>query len=155
MKGSPKVITVLNTLLAGELAAVNQYMVHAKMCENWGYKRLMEYFEKRAIEEMGHAETEIDRILFLEGQPIVSSLDPINIGFQVEGMLTNDRASEVKAVIDYNAAIAICVSERDNGTREIMETILHDEERHVNDLEESLDQISHMGINMFLAEQMK
>jgi bacterioferritin len=153
MKGNDQVLAVLNNLLADELTAVNQYMVHAGMCANWGYGKLHDAIEKRAIEEMKHAEKLIDRILFLEGTPIVSNLRPIKIGAQVEAQLRNDHDSELGAIKAYNDGIRLAVDQGDNGSREIMETILRDEERHTDWLEAQLDQIAHMGIQNYLVEQ--
>lgn len=154
MKGNDKVIQVLNELLSDELTAVNQYMVHAQMCANWGYKSLSDKIEKRAIEEMKHAETHIDRILFLEGMPIVSQLKKITIGADVLKQLTNDHAAEEGAIKSYNEAIKLCTEMLDNGTREIIEDILGDEEAHIDWIEAQLDQIKQMGIENYLVEQL-
>lgn len=154
MKGSQKVIDELNYLLADELTAVSQYMVHAEMCANWGYDKLAEAIEKRAIEEMKHAEKHIGRLLFLEGQPIVSNLNKINIGPDVLTMLQNDHAAEAGAIKAYNEAIKLCSSEADNGSREILEDILGDEEAHIDWIEAQLDQIEQMGIQNYLVEQL-
>lgn len=153
MKGNDQVLAVLNDLLADELTAVNQYMVHAGMCANWGYAKLHEAIEKRAIEEMKHAEKLIDRILFLEGVPIVSNLRPMKIGDQVEAQLRNDHDSELGAIKAYNDGIRLAADLGDNGSRELMESILQDEERHTDWLEAQLDQIAHMGIQNYLVEQ--
>ena len=154
MKGNPKVIDMLNYLLADELTAVSQYMVHAEMCANWGYEKLAGAIEKRAIEEMKHAEKHIGRILFLEGQPIVSNLNKINIGPDVLTMLQNDHAAEAGAIKAYNEAIKLCSSEADNGSREMLEDILGDEEAHIDWIEAQLDQIGQMGIQNYLVEQL-
>ena len=124
MKGNEKIIERLNTLLADELTAVNQYIVQSEMCANWGYQRLHAAIEKRAIEEMKHAEKLIARILFLEGRPIVSSLNKINIGAQVEEHHANDWAAEEGAIKAYNEGILLAVEVGDNGTRELFESIL-------------------------------
>ncbi|GAP22034.1 bacterioferritin [Leptolinea tardivitalis] len=153
MKGNDKVIGLLNTQLADELTAVSQYMVHAGMCANWGYEKLHDAIEKRAIEEMKHAESLIDRILFLEGTPIVSNLNKINIGSTVEKQIANDLAAEVGAIKAYNDGIQMCVSLGDNGSRELLETTLKDEERHLDWLEAQRDQIAQMGIQIYLSEQ--
>ena len=153
MKGNEKIIQQLNARLADELGAINQYMVHSEMCADWGYERLHEAVEKRAIEEMKHAEALIGRILFLEGSPTVSKLSPIKIGADVEAQLKNDLAGELGAVKDYNADIALAVEVGDNGTRELLEGILTDEEEHVDWLEAQLDQIAQMGIQNYLVEQ--
>jgi len=154
MKGNPKVIDALNFLLADELTAVSQYIVHAEMCNNWGYEKLAGAIEKRAIEEMKHAETHIERILFLEGQPIVSNLNKIHIGPDVLTMLKNDHSAEEGAIAGYNERIKLCADLGDNGTREILEHILKDEEAHIDWIEAQLDQISQMGIQNYLVEQL-
>lgn len=154
MKGNPKVIDVLNFLLADELTAISQYMVHAEMCDDWGYEKLAEAVEKRAIEEMKHAETHIGRILFLEGQPIVSNLNKIHIGPDVLTILTNDHKSEEGAIAEYNKAIKLCVELGDNGTRDMLEGILKEEEAHIDWIEAQLDQIEQMGIQNYLVEQL-
>jgi len=153
MKGNAQVIEKLNELLADELTAINQYMVHSEMCADWGYERLHEAIEKRAIEEMGHAEKLIGRILFLEGTPIVSQLNKIDIGPKIEVQLTNDAAAETEAVKMYNQGIRLAVEVGDNGTRELLESILGDEETHLDWLEAQLDQIEQMGIQNYLVEQ--
>jgi bacterioferritin len=154
MKGNEKVIATLNDLLSDELTAINQYMVHAGMDENWGYDKLHDAVEKRAITEMKHAETLIDRLLFLEGTPIVSNLKKISIGAKVETQLANDLDAEIDAVKGYNAGIKLAVEVGDNGTRELFESILKDEEDHVDWLETQLDQIAQMGIADYLGEQL-
>ncbi len=153
MQGNEKVIETLNALLADELGAINQYMVHSEMCDDWGYGRLHEAIEKRAIEEMRHAEKLIGRILFLDGKPVVSELSPITIGADVEAQLKNDLAAEVGAVKAYNDGIRLAVEVGDNGTRELLESILTDEEEHIDWLEAQLAQIEQMGIQNYLVEQ--
>jgi bacterioferritin len=154
MKGNDKVIERLNARLADELAAVNQYIVHSEMCANWGYEKLHKSIEKRAIEEMKHAESLIARILFLEGIPIVSKLAAIDIGAEVESQHKKDWAAENGAVKAYNADIKAAVEAGDNGTRELFESILKDEEAHIDWIEAQLDQIRQMGIQNYLVEQM-
>ncbi len=153
MKGSEKVIKKLNDLLSDELSAINQYMVHAEMCDNWQYERLAKATEKRAVDEMKHAEKLIARILFLEGKPIVSKLKTISIGPAVEEQLESDRKAEDGAIKSYNDGIKICVEAKDNGTRELLEQILKDEEAHIDWLEAQQDQIGQMGIKTYLTEQ--
>ncbi len=153
MKGNDKIIEKLNALLADELTAVNQYMVHSEMCANWMYEHLHKAIEKRAIDEMKHAERLIGRILFLDGLPIVSDLNPLNIGAQVEAQLANDWAAEAGAVKAYNEGIRLAVEVGDNGTRELLESILKDEEVHIDWLEAQLEQIKQMGIQNYLVEQ--
>jgi len=153
MKGDKKVINTLNSLLADELTAINQYMVHAEMCENWGYDKLGETIQKRAIEEMKHAEKLIGRILFLEGIPIVSNLRKMNIGSDVPKMFVSDHDLEEMAIKNYNVGIALCGDAKDFATREILESILNDEDRHIDGIEEVQDQIKQMGIQVFLSTQ--
>jgi bacterioferritin len=153
MKGNEKIIERLNARLSEELGAVNQYMVHSGMCENWGYGKLHAAIEKRAIEEMKHAEMHIGRILFLEGRPMVSSLAKITIGADVKAQFDADWAGENGAIKAYNEDIRLAVELGDNGTREMLEGILKDEERHIDWLEAQLDQIAQMGIQTYLVEQ--
>ena len=153
MKGDKTVIEKLDELLAEELTAINQYMVEAEMCANWGYEKLHTAMQKRAITEMKHAEDLIERILFLDGRPTVSKLNKINIGADVEAMHKNDLASELSAVAHYNQAIGLCVQAGDNGTRELLGSILKDEEMHIDWLEAQLDQIRQLGIQNYLVEQ--
>ena len=155
MKGNPTMTAKLNELLAEELTAINQYMVHSEMCDNWKYARLHKAIEKIAIDEMKHAEKLIGRILFLEGIPTVSKLNPMNIGKSVEELLKNDLASEGDAVPSYNAAIALANEVKDSGTRELLEHILEDEEGHTDWLEAQRDQIAQMGIQNYLAQQLE
>lgn len=154
MKGNDQLIDVLNELLADELTAINQYVVHAEMCTNWGYERLHEAAEGRARDEMRHAEMLIERLLFLESQPIVSNLNPIHIGAEVEKQHSNDLAAEAGAIQAYNDGIRLAVEVGDNGTRELLESILKDEEEHLDWLEAQLDQIGQMGIRNYLAQQL-
>jgi bacterioferritin len=154
MKGNDKLIAVLNELLADELTAINQYVVHGEMCSNWGYERLHEMAEERSRDEMRHAETLIERVLFLEGQPIVSELNPIHIGPDVEKQHRNDAAAEQTAIQAYNNGIRLAVEVGDNGTRELLESILKDEEEHLDLLEAQFDQIGQMGIQNYLAQQL-
>jgi bacterioferritin len=153
MKGNDKIIEKLNALLADELTAVNQYIVHSEMCANWGYDKLHTVFEKRAIDEMKHAEKHIARILFLEGRPIVSNLNKINIGPDVETQHKSDWAAEEGAIKAYNDAVRLAVELSDNGTRELLENILKDEEDHIDWIEAQLDQIKQMGVQPYLSEQ--
>jgi len=153
MKGNERIIEKLNALLADELTAVSQYVVHSEMCANWGYDRLHEADEKRAIDEMKHAEKLIARLLFLEGRPIVSHLNEIHIGAEVEAQHKNDWSAEEGAIRAYNEGIRLAVEVGDNGSRELMESILKDEEEHIDWLEAQLDQIAQMGIQNYLVEQ--
>jgi bacterioferritin len=153
MKGEKKVIETLNSLLADELTAINQYMVHAEMCENWGYDKLGEAIQKRAIEEMKHGEKLIARILFLEGIPIVSELRKMHIGADVPKMFASDHVLESDAIKAYNLGIRVCGDANDYATREILEGILNDEDKHIDDIEEIQDQIEQMGVQFFLSTQ--
>lgn len=153
MKGNEKLIEKLNSLLSDELTAINQYIVHSEMCANWGYERLHDRFEKRAIDEMKHAEKLIGRIIFLEGTPIVSVLNKIRIGENVEKQLANDHAAEQDAIKSYNEAIVLAGEVKDFATREILEEILNDEDRHIDGIEELQDQIGHMTLSIFLTTQ--
>lgn len=153
MKGNVDLIKTLNSLLADELTAISEYMVHSEMCANWGFDRLHQATEKRAIDEMKHAEKLIGRILFLEDTPAVGRLNKVEIGPDVAAQLKNDHAAEAGAVRSYNAAIRQAVEAGDNGTRELLESILKDEEAHIDWLEVQLDQIQQMGLQNFLAQQ--
>jgi bacterioferritin len=155
MKGNKKVIEKLNRMLAEELTAINQYMVHSEMCANWGFHRLHEAIEKRAIVEMKHAEKLIGRILFLEGRPNVSRLNDVHIGADVPAQLEHDRKAEETAVAEYNDAVRLCAETGDNGSRELFESILKDEEEHLDWLEAQLDQVRQVGVQNYLAEQIK
>ena len=153
MKGNDQLLIVLNGLLADELTAINQYMVHAEICDNWGYARLHEAIQARSIQEMKHAEALIARILFLEGVPVVSSLHAIHIGASVEAQHRNDWTAEYNAIQSYNMGIAVAVEVGDNRTRELLESILVDEEAHIDWIEAQITQIAQMGIQTYLAEQ--
>ena len=155
MKGNEKIIETLNALLADELTAINQYMVQSEMCADWGYQKLHEAIEKRAIEEMKHAEKLIGRILFLEGKPVVSNLNKINIGATVDAQHKNDHEAEEMAIKAYNDAIKLAVEAGDNGTRDMLEEILEDEEEHIDWIESQLDQIEQMGLQVYLGEQLE
>ena len=155
MKGNKEVIKTLNALLADELTAISQYIVHAEMCENWGYGGLHGIAEGRSIDEMKHAEKLICRVLYLEGTPIVSKLNPMAIGAAVDKQVANDLKSEYDAVKSYNAGVKLCAEAGDNGTREMLVGILKDEEAHVDVLEAQGDQIAQMGIQNYLAQQIK
>jgi bacterioferritin len=153
MKGDPKVLELLNDRLAEELTAISQYMVNSEMCANWGYGKLHEAFEKQAIDEMKHAELLIGRILFLEGTPTVSKLNRMNIGATVQAMVEADQDAEVDAIKAYNETIAAVVALGDNGTRDLLAKILHDEERHVDWAEVQREQIGQLGLQNYLANQ--
>ena len=153
MKGDPKLIKVLNSLLADELTAINQYMVHSEMCDAWGYDKLHKAIEKRAIDEMKHAEKLIGRILFLEGLPIVSELKKLHIGSDVPKMFASDGLAEDGAIKAYNEAIILAGTVKDYATRDLLQTILNDEDAHIDAIEEVQDQIKQMSLQIFLTTQ--
>jgi bacterioferritin len=153
MKGNEKVVTVLNSLLADELTAINQYMVHAEMCENWGYSKLYTAIKKQAMDEMHHAGWLIERIIFLEGYPMVNKLNAIRIGKTVEEMINNDDEDELGAVRSYNAAIKIAREVEDQGTVDLLTKILKMEEGHVDWADIQHSQIVQMGIQHYLINQ--
>ena len=153
MKGDLKLIKVLNSLLADELTAINQYMVHSEMCDSWGYEKLHKVIEKRAIDEMKHAEKLIGRILFLEGLPIVSELKKLFIGADVPKMYAFDHKAEEGAIKAYNDAIVLAGNVKDFATRELLESILKDEDAHIDEIEEVQDQIKQMSLPIFLTTQ--
>ena len=155
MKGNQKLIDVLNQLLADELTAINQYMVHSELCANWGYERLHKVIEKRAFGEMKHAEKLIARIVFLEGAPVVSKLNPLHIGTDVPQMVANDIAAEITAIRGYNEAIPLAMQVQDAPTRELLESIVKDEDGHLDMLESQHDQIAQMGVGTFLGRQIE
>lgn len=153
MKGNQKIIDSLNIFLSDELTAINQYMVQSEMCESWGYKQLHDSIEKRAKEEMKHAEKLISRIIFLEGRPEVSKLGKIHVGENVEEQLKNDYESEKEAIRAYNEGIGFASTSGDNGTKELLESILLDEEKHLDQLEMQISQMNQLGVENFLVEQ--
>lgn len=155
MKGNKKVIDVLNQVLRKELTGINQYFVHAKMCENWGYDRLHKHIRKESIEEMQHADRIIERILFLEGTPNISSYDKVMVGADVKQQLDNDLALEAAALVVLHDAIKTCVEAADDASRELLEHILVDEEEHVDWIESQLHQIKEVGYQIYLAQQIK
>jgi len=153
MKGNPKVLAQLNRALQEELTAINQYFLHAEVCENWGYHKLSEFIKKQSIGEMKHAEALIERILFLDGSPSMMPLE-LNVGGTVKGMIESDLALEVSAVKQYNDAVAIATSEGDNGSRDLLVRLLKDEEDHVDFLEAQMHQIKELGYERYLSMQM-
>ena len=153
MKGNAEVIKVLQEVLKSELTAINQYFVHAEMCENWGYKRLAGLIKKEAIGEMKHAEKLIERILFLDNTPNMSDYFKINIGESVKKQFENDLAVEIEAVQRLNAGIKLCLEKGDSGSRELLEHILVEEEEHVDFIEAQLHMIGEMGLGVYLTEQ--
>jgi bacterioferritin len=155
MKGNDKLLSTLNSLLADELTAINQYMVHSEMCDDWGYEKLHKHFEKRAIDEMKHAEKLIGRILFLEGTPVVTNLKKIMIGSTVDKQLANDHTAEEGAIKAYNDAIVLAGEVKDYATRDLLQNILNDEDAHMDEIEELQDQIEQMSIQIFLTTQVR
>src|SRR5512140_3033738 len=153
MKGNEKLLKVLDKLLADELTAINQYMVHSEMCENWGYNKLHMDIRKQAMDEMHHAEWLIERIIFFEGTPTVSKLNQIKIGKTVSEMISNDNSDELGAVRSYNDAIKLARSVDDQGTVDLLSKILKMEEGHVDWAEAQRAQIDHMGIENYLVSQ--
>jgi bacterioferritin len=153
MKGNPKVIAELNSALREELTAINQYFLHAEMCENWGYHKLSEFIKKQSIGEMKHAETLIERILFLDGSPSMQPLE-LKVGATVKQMLENDLALELGAVKQYNNAVALATKEGDNGSRDLLVQLLKDEESHVDFLEAQMHLIQELGYERYLTQQM-
>ncbi|GJQ21056.1 MAG: bacterioferritin [Bacteroidia bacterium] len=153
MKGNDKLISTLNELLADELTAISQYMVHSEMCASWGYGTLHEAIEKQAKDEMHHAEWLIQRILFLEGTPIVSKLRPMKIGASVQEMVTNDQDAEQEAIRAYNKAITLAHEVQDQATADLLTKILKMEEEHVDWAEIQRTQIEQMGLANYLANQ--
>ena len=153
MKGNKELLTVLNSLLADELTAINQYMVHSEMCENWGYNKLHMGIRKQSIDEMHHAEWLIERILFFDGTPTVSKLNPIKIGKNVSEMISNDDTAELNAVSAYNKAINLARKVDDQGTVDLLTKILKMEEDHVDWAEIQLAQIAQMGMENYLVNQ--
>ncbi len=152
MKGNEQILRALNDLLSSELTAINQYMVHSEMCENWGYSKLHTFIESRARTEMKHAEKLIGRILFLEGIPIVNNYGKISIGNNVELQLKNDRLAEESAIREYNQAIIVATEVKDSGTKDFLQSILNEEEEHIDSIETQLELIQQMGIQWYLAE---
>ncbi len=155
MKGSGKIIELLNEVLTAELTGINQYFVHAKMCDNWGYERLAEAIRKESMEEMKHAEELIERILFLEGVPNMQRLGKVRVGETVPEQLKLDHELELEAVAKLNKAIALASEAGDNGSRDLFEDILESEEDHVNWLEAQLELIRQVGEENYLAQQMR
>ena len=150
MKGKQEILDQLNALLAEELTAINQYILHGEMCGDWGYEKLHDIIEKRAIQEMKHAEKLIERILFLEGRPIVSELNKITIGDTVLKQLNNDHQAEQEAVNLYNKAVELSTRMGDNGTKMLLESILTDEEAHIDLIESQLSMVEQMGLENYL-----
>ncbi len=155
MKGKAEVLEVLQEMLKEELGAISQYMLHAEMCENWGYKRLADHTKKNSVEEMKHAEKLIERLLYLEGTPNLAELPKLSIGKDVRQQLQNDLALELSAVAAYNEAVAAARKAGDNGSADLLQGILEDEEGHVDFLETQLGLIEQIGLENYLAQQLE
>jgi bacterioferritin len=153
MKGHQAIIDLLNEVLTGELTTVNQYFIHAKMCQNWGYQRLYEHIYKESIDEMKHADSLISRILYLEGLPNLQRYNKVNVGQTVLEQFQVDYKVEEQAIALLNNGIKLCRDQGDNGSRELLESILLSEERHANWLEEQLHLIDQVGLQNYLAQQ--
>lgn len=155
MQGNPKVIAALNEALKEELTAINQYFLHAEMCENWKYERLAEHIKKESIDEMKHAEALIERILFLDGTPNMTELMQLTVGGNVKTQLESDLKLELAAVGMYNRFVQLARDEGDNASRELFERLLKDEEGHVDWLEAQLHQIKELGYERYLSQQIR
>jgi bacterioferritin len=155
MQGNPEIVELLNEVLTAELTAINQYFLHAKIMEDWGYLRLAEHTRHESIDEMKHAEIVTDRVLFLDGLPNYQRYFPLRIGESVPEMFEADRDLEYAAVERLNRAIAKAVEVGDNGSRELFEQILVSEEEHIDWLETQLTTIEQIGVENYLAEQLK
>jgi bacterioferritin len=155
MQGNPKVIEALNEALKEELTAINQYFLHAEMCENWHYDKLGSFIKKQSIDEMRHAESLIERILFLDGTPSLTELMQINIGSSVKEQLQSDLKLEIAEVAMYNRSVALARDAGDNASRELFERLLKDEEEHVDWLEAQIHQIKEMGYERYLSQQVR
>jgi bacterioferritin len=155
MKGNAKLIEALNEVLTGELTSINQYFIHAKMCDNWGYQRLAEKVRKESIGEMKHADEVIERILFLDGVPNMQRLWKVKVGETVPEQFKLDLGVELEAVDRLNKAIALAVEVADNTTRDLLEDILESEEQHIDWLESQLNLIEQVGPQNYLAQQIR
>jgi bacterioferritin len=153
MQGNAQLLNLLNQRLSEELTAISQYVVHSEMCDNWGYKGLHDRIMKHAMDEMHHAEALIGRIIFLEGTPVVSKLNPILIGANAKEIILHDYEGELAAVRGYNETMKLAFDVGDNATRDLLAKILQDEEGHVDWQEQQRDQIEQMGIENYLMTQ--
>ncbi len=154
MRGDPEIIDILNDVLTAELTAINQYFVHSKMCDNWGYDRLAAHGREESIDEMKHADIVIDRILYFDGVPNMQRLFPVRVGETVDEQLQVDLELEYAAVERLNNGIAVCVAKGDNGTRELLTDILVSEEDHIDWIETQQETIRQIGLVQYLAQQM-
>jgi bacterioferritin len=155
MKGDPKVLLLLNRVLRKELTGINQYFVHSRMCRNWGYEVLARHAYEEAVEEMKHADVVIERILFLEGTPNMAELDKLLVGRDVREQLKNDLALEHAALKNLTPGVALCLEAADHGTRELIEHVIVDEEKHVDWIEAQLHQIEELGYENYLTRQIR
>jgi bacterioferritin len=153
MKGNPKIIDLLNNALTKELTAINQYFIHSKMCENWGYRVLTKKYYEESLGEMKHAEELIKRILFLEGTPNMTRYERIKVGDTVKKQLESDLQIELDAVEMLRPGIRLCLEEMDHASRELLEHILVDEEEHVDWIEGQLHIIREAGLENYLSQQ--
>ena len=155
MKGDKQIVSLLNDVLTAELTAVNQYFLHARLCQHWGYGRLYERVRKESIEEMKHADELIERILYLEGLPNLQRYGKVSVGQTVPEQFQLDLEVEYDAVKRLNAGIEVCRTAGDNGTRDLLERLLHEEEAHVDWLETQQETIKQIGLERYLSEQLK
>ncbi len=155
MRGDERVITLLNQILTAELTTVNQYFIHGRMCENWGYDRLWKKLREESMGEMKHADRLIQRVLYLEGVPNLQRLNKVNVGQTVPEQLRLDLETEKAAIAMLNEGIEVCRTVGDNGSRHLLEDILHAEEGHANWIEAQFAQIQQMGEAHYLAQQVK
>ena len=155
MKGDPKVIEALNLILTGELTAINQYFLHARMCKNWGYERIANIVHKESIDEMKHAQSLTDRVLFLDGIPNLQKLGKLNIGETIPEQFASDLRLEHEALTNLKGAIKVCYEAADHTSRELLEHILEEEENHIDWLETQLGLIKEVGKENYLAEQIR
>jgi bacterioferritin len=153
MQGDPRIIDLLNQVLRKELTGINQYFIHSRMCENWGYKVLEKAHYDESIDEMKHADEIIKRVLFLDGVPNVSDYDPIRVGRNVREQLDNDLSLEMAALEVMRRGVRLCLEGNDDASRELLEHMIKDEERHVNWLEAQRHQIQEIGYENYLAQQ--
>jgi len=154
MKGQPEIVALLNEVLGGELVAISQYFVHAKMCKNWGYDRLAGKIRSESIEEMRHAEELTDRILFLEGVPNFQKLGKLNIGENVKEQFESENALEMRAHKVLNDGIELCRQKGDNASEALLRKILVNEEDHIDWIETQLDVIQRVGLELYLSQQL-
>ncbi len=155
MKGNDDVIKLLNEVLSAELTGINQYFIHSMMCANWRYRRLAEHSRKESVEEMKHAQEVIERILYLDGRPLMDKYMKINVGATVPQQHEFDLQLEKDAVARLNAGVELCRAREDNGSRLLLEKILAEEEQHVDWLEAQLQQIQEIGLPNYLAQQIE